>query len=174
MRLQGLAISAALLSAVSLWQTSSSADVVATMPAPPAMTETTTTTYAGPNRGLVFGGLFMLGAPYIASVIVASESDHPGDNKLYIPVAGPWLDLGQRGDCSSATMNCSNEPMNKAFLIGDGIFQGVGALSLVVGLMVPERHVVHRVVRSADAKPSVRFAPVTYRGGSGLAAFGSF
>ena len=59
--------------------------------------ETVSTT--GPNRALLHSGVFMLGVPYVASIIVAAGSDHPGDSNLYLPVAGPWMDLGSRGSC---------------------------------------------------------------------------
>jgi hypothetical protein len=62
--------------------------------------ETVTTT--GPNRELLHGGILALGVPYVASVVVAATSDRPEDKHLYIPVAGPWMDLANRSGCGNA------------------------------------------------------------------------
>src|SRR4051812_24019450 len=58
--------------------------------------ESTETT---PNAELIASGLFTLAVPYMASVVVATESSRAGDHYLYTPVAGPWLDLSNRDDC---------------------------------------------------------------------------
>ena len=61
--------------------------------------ETVTTT--GPNRELLRGGILALGVPYAASVVVAATSDRSEDKHLYIPVAGPWMDLANRSGCGN-------------------------------------------------------------------------
>ena len=62
--------------------------------------ETVTTT--GPNRELLHSGILALGVPYVASVVVAATSDRTEDKHLYIPVAGPWMDLANRSGCGNA------------------------------------------------------------------------
>jgi hypothetical protein len=132
----------------------------------------------GPNTALISSGLFTLGIPYVTSVIVATQSDHAGDNHLYIPVAGPWLDLANRGNCGGITQpSCDNETTYKVLLIADGVLQGIGALEIVGGLLTPTTRTVaaDRKHQTAALEPHVRVAPTAMgRGGYGLAAVGSF
>jgi hypothetical protein len=88
-----------------------------------------------PNVPLLVTGLVVLGGSYGASAIVGAASDRKEDDKLFIPVVGPWLDLHQR-DCSANP--CSNEGLNKALLISDGVLQGVGALGIVLSWVIPQ------------------------------------
>ncbi|MGC4069063.1 MAG: hypothetical protein QM784_31350 [Polyangiaceae bacterium] len=46
-----------------------------------------------PNRPLLVTGAVISGASYAGSAIVAATSDRGSDDKLYYPVAGPWLSL---------------------------------------------------------------------------------
>jgi hypothetical protein len=119
----------------------------------------------GPNRSLLSGGLFTFGIPYAASAIVAVESPNSADRHLFIPVAGPWLDLANRPSCTE----CGTETVNKVLLVGNGILQGLGALQIVGALMFPEE----RVVRTSAMTITITPASV---GGSapGLAAYGTF
>ena len=79
-------------------------------------TEVTTdqTSTTGPNRTLLHSGIWVLGLSYVPAIVVAAESSRSEDRKLYIPVAGPWMDLAsaalahrmftamrQRARCSS-------------------------------------------------------------------------
>ncbi len=95
----------------------------------------TKTTTTWPNVPLLLTSVVVLGASYGASVIVAAESDRKADDKLNIPVAGPWIDLHDR-DCGATP--CAHKNWDKALLIGDGVLQGVGALGLVLSLVVPQ------------------------------------
>jgi hypothetical protein len=88
-----------------------------------------------PHRVLLVTGLVMLGGSYAASAVVAAESDRAADEKLFLPVVGPWLDLKHR-DCGVDP--CGNETFHKALLIGDGALQGIGALSLLLSVIIPE------------------------------------
>ena len=88
-----------------------------------------------PNVPLLVTGLVLFGGSYGASAIVGAASDRKADDKLFIPVVGPWLDLHQR-DCDANP--CSHEGLNKALLIGDGVLQGVGALGMVLSLVIPQ------------------------------------
>jgi len=182
-------------------QPAMSAPVVVTQPAAPAATPapaaTTSTTsgsvpgpvvvnngdapraegaheYAGPNRALLMSGIIVAGVPYLASVGVAASSNHNGDNNLYIPVIGPWLDIGSRGDCPVGSNACDNETANK-FLIGaDGVLQAIGALQIIGSFMFPETHSV-TTVAATKWTPELTLAPAKMgKTGYGLTAFASF
>src|SRR5262249_23148051 len=64
-----------------------------------------------PNPALLGGGLGTIVLGYTPAMIVGIVSDHKGDDKLFIPVVGPWLDLGQRG-CSGTTVVGPNGPFD--------------------------------------------------------------
>jgi hypothetical protein len=126
---------------------------------------------AGPNSTMLGSGLFTFGVPYIASVVVAANSDHAGDNHLYIPVVGPWLDFANRGDCGAiGQQSCDNETVNKVLLVVDGVFQGVGALEIVGAFLSPETRTV-----SVATNPRFKLGPSSVgRSGYGVAAVGTF
>lgn len=88
-----------------------------------------------PHRTLLLTGLVVLGGSYGASAIVGAKSDRSADQKLFLPVVGPWLDLKSR-DCGVNV--CGNDGVNKALLIGDGALQGLGALGLLLSVIIPE------------------------------------
>ena len=114
-------------------------------------------TVSGPNRAMLSSGLFTLGVPYVASVVVAAGSDHPGDNNLYIPVAGPWMDLADRGGCGGfGQPSCNAETGYKVLLVADGILQGLGALNIIGAFAFPET----RTTVVAD-HPRVFVSPTT-------------
>lgn len=103
------------------------------------------TTETVPNRGLIMSGLFLFGATYAASIIVpAATSDYSPDKKLYVPIAGPWLDLGERkGNCGrSGAPSCDKEDLYQVLIIADGIGQGVGALQVLSGFLFPVHNTV--------------------------------
>jgi hypothetical protein len=143
--------------------------VVATPPGPAAETKT----YNGPNRALLGTGLVSFGLSYIPSVVVAAVSSQSADHHLYVPVVGPWLDLGNRPDCGVANTACDNETSNKVLLAVDGVFQGVGVVAIVAGLLTPEHETIVRAAQKE--KPGVRLTPARLgSGGYGLAAVGKF
>jgi hypothetical protein len=111
---------------------------------------------SGPNRAMLSTGLFAFGVPYVASVVVAAQSDHQGDKHLYVPIAGPWMDLADRGDCGRLGQTpCDTETGYKVLLVVDGVLQGVGALDIVGAFLFPET----RIVRAANEPPRVMIAP---------------
>lgn len=87
-----------------------------------------------PNTPLLVTGVVVLGASYGASVIGAARSESETDDKLYIPVAGPWLALSDR-DCSVDP--CSRKTLDTTLLVGSGVVQGLGALSVLMSLFIP-------------------------------------
>jgi hypothetical protein len=129
-------------------------------------------TTSGPNRQLLHSGMFALGLPYVASVIVAATSDRSEDKNLYIPVAGPWIDLGNRSGCGQVGQaSCNTETAYKVLLIGNGILQGVGALEIVGSFLFPETH----TLAVAKAEPRVFVTPYYVGTGSyGVSALAQF
>jgi len=169
----------------------SSTTVVAPQPAPapqttvvqPAPAAQTTTTagvldrrheegesaYA-PNRYLLTSGLIVFGVPYLTSVIVASSSNHYGDSHLFVPLAGPWMDIADRGPNN---LSNDNETTNKVLLGVDGVFQAIGAIEIVSALLMPETVEHATTVETAGTKVHFTPAKVGYEG-YGLAAFATF
>jgi hypothetical protein len=126
-----------------------------------------------PNQAMLTSGAFALGVPYVASIIVAAESNHPGDKNLYVPVAGPWMDLSDR-HCATGEI-CGHEGLYKGLLIADGIFQGIGALNIAGAFLFPETLTVTEAAkRNRHLTAGVRVAPVSVGSGYGLAAVGAF
>jgi hypothetical protein len=127
-----------------------------------------------PNRALLMTGLVLGGVPYVASIAVAASSGHAGDSNLWIPIIGPYVDLGNRGGCP-ATGSCAGETGNKALLIGDGVIQTIGAIEILGSFIFPETIRTTATVTTSSGA-SVTFAParVGSAGAYGLAALGSF
>jgi hypothetical protein len=102
--------------------------------------DASTTSRSVPNRPLLVTGFLLLAASYAPAAIVAATSDREADEKLYYPVAGPWLDLNHRG---CAADPCDNKDFNRGLLVADGIVQGAGALGVLLSLVVPEKTTRH-------------------------------
>jgi hypothetical protein len=149
----------------------------AVAPRPPAPTVMATPppaetpeAYTGPNRALIGTGLVTFGLAYIPAVIVAGQSTVSADHHLYVPVAGPWMNIAQRPACGPEANACDTETTNKVLLGVDGVFQGIGVLTTLAGFLTPEP--AEPVV---TAKPSLHVVPAKVgRTGYGIAAFGQF
>lgn len=128
-----------------------------------------------PNRPLLITGGAIIAASYIPPVIVAATSERNGDEYLYIPVAGPWIDLGERGGCGPNP--CGEEAVYKTLLVATGIAHLVGTGLIVSSFIVPERNDSARPMTRAKVteptKPIVVPAQVG-RSGAGLALVGRF
>jgi hypothetical protein len=127
-----------------------------------------------PNRALLMTGLILGGVPYVASMAVAASSGHVGDSNLWIPIVGPYVDLGNRGGCP-ASGSCAAETGNKALLIGDGVIQTIGAIEILGSFIFPDTVRTTATVTTSSGA-SVTFAPakVGSAGAYGLAAVGRF
>ena len=154
-----------------------------TVQQPPVSTTTTTaspfvpserayeqTTQKLPNRALLSTGTSIFVVSYVPSLVVAVVSDRDEDKRLFIPVVGPWIDLGQR-DCNARPCG-SREDINKAMIITSGIAQGAGVLLGLSSLFIPETVTTKGTERSA--KPEVHVVPVSYADGAGIGAIGRF
>lgn len=174
MNRKGIATTAgcgAVVLAAAMWSANARAqDAVGTTS--PTVVEQTTS--SPPNVPLIASGLVLFGGTYAASGIVAAANNNSYDNHLFIPVAGPWLDLANRPDCGGfGQTSCGAEGVFKALLIADGAAQGLGALATVLGFVVPETRTT--VVAAKNDKPRVKLVPARLsRDGYGLAAYGKF
>jgi hypothetical protein len=124
-----------------------------------------------PNVPMLAAGGALFAGPYIAGVIVAAQSDLHEDKHLYVPVVGPWVDLGTR-PCTFQS-SCSNgDHWASAALIASGVSQGVGVVLAAASFFVPETQTSSNT--QAATKPSMHVMPVSYAGGGGVGASGTF
>jgi hypothetical protein len=141
----------------------------------PPPTAPRTTTYVAPegedvydswNAPVFATGALVFAGSYGAAAIASGMSDHPGADRLWVPVAGPWLALNDWGNCPITQSRCDTTTTDKVLLITDGVFQAAGLITMVDGLLSPSHHRV--VTRTADKKLHVE--PT----GNGFAVFGQF
>jgi hypothetical protein len=135
-------------------------------------TRVDTVQYAGPDRGLLRSGAWTLSLGYVPALVVAIQSPLPADRYLYVPVAGPWLDIAKR-DCDG----CRHEGLNQFLIAADGVVQGVGALEIVGSFLFLERTVTTRPARRnsrSHTALNLRFKPTRVPGGYGVTAIGNF
>jgi hypothetical protein len=130
------------------------------------------TTYRPPNVPIVVGGAIAFVGAYGTSIAVAAANSKSEDNWLYVPVFGPWIDLANRPGCGGFNEpSCSREDGSRALLVIDGVFQGLGVLTVALGLVVPQKR--HTVV--GVNKPTIQVFPAQVsRDGYGIAAAGKF
>jgi hypothetical protein len=152
-------------------------------PTPPTTTYPTTqyqhpmgeqrTEFLRPNPVLLGTGALTALSAYVPGFIVALGSDHDGDDWLYAPLIGPWLDLATRG-CGDGldTPTCGTTGFETAALIGSGVVQAIGAAQLVAAFTLPQRKLESQ---ASSTKPRVNIAPTSFgRGAQGIMAFGTF
>ncbi|MBA3454955.1 MAG: hypothetical protein H0T42_17835 [Deltaproteobacteria bacterium] len=120
---------------------------------------------------LIFAGSY--GASVVAAADASADNRERGFNRLYIPLAGPWLALADRGDCPVTSAACDTETTTKVLLVADGIFQAAGVLAMIDGILEPSSHRVQ--VRNTKLDTKVRVTPATVgTGDPGVAVFGRF
>jgi hypothetical protein len=125
------------------------------------------------NAPIFVSGALVFGAAYGASVITAASSDDArGNHRLYVPLAGPWLALSDRGSCDISRASCDNETTAKVLLIADGVFQAAGVLGMLDGIFQPSSHRV--ITRRAKLDTKVHVVPSTVHGDPGVAVLGRF
>ena len=95
------------------------------------------------NAPMFATGAVVFAGSYGASAIVASQSDHVGADRLYVPVVGPWLALSDWGNCPIDQQRCDSTTTDKFLLIGDGVFQAAGLIGMVSSLLTPTHHTVY-------------------------------
>ena len=130
------------------------------------------TVYDDYNARVLTTGAVLFGTSYAASVIVAAsasdENRERGFGRLYIPIAGPWLALGEHSDCPITSPSCDRETTTKLLLVADGLFQAAGILAIADGILEPSSRRVRVRNTTLGIKPSV------VKGNPGVAVFGRF
>ncbi len=137
----------------------------------PVTERTTTSEATGPSMTMVRSGVLIFALSYVPALVVGTTSGLDSDRTLFVPIAGPWIDLAQRPGCSPATQ-CNTENTNKVLLATDGVFQAVGALTVVGGLLTTAHETT--TVRSASAVAPLRLSPAQLGSGYGVIAAGAF
>ena len=117
------------------------------------------------NAPVFATGALVFAGSYGAAAIVAATSEHPGADRLYVPVAGPWLALNDWGDCPISDPRCDENTTDKVLLVADGVFQAAGVITMVTGILSPTSHTVYRT-RTVDK--GYKLTPT----GRGLAVIG--
>jgi hypothetical protein len=142
-------------------------------PAAPLTTETTTSQATGPSMAMVGSGVGIFALSYLPAVVVGATSGLNADRTLFVPVAGPWIDLTQRPGCAPGT-SCNGENTAKVFIVVDGVFQAIGALTIIGGFL-STAHETTTVRTAADLRPTLHLTPVQMgQGGYGMQAIGTF
>ena len=119
------------------------------------------------RTGLVAGGISMFAAPYLISVIVAAGNANTGsDNVLYIPVLGPFIDLGNQH-----SYDASSNALAGVFLVLDGVLQATGVALTIWGLAVPKTVLVRN---DLGALKNVRITPMVAKNMTGLGVAAQF
>jgi hypothetical protein len=126
-----------------------------------------------PNPWILTTGAVLFLAPYTAGVLVNATNSLPADKELNWPVAGPWLDLGQR-ECTFGAACTTTDHVAAGLLIADGIAQGAGVVLMVASAFIPGATRSATTTNAKHAKPHVDVAPVSFRSGGGLGAIGTF
>lgn len=128
---------------------------------------------------LVAGGVGLTAAAYgIGAACAAAWPEVPGSDALYIPVAGPWITLGQSG-CSPDDPGCEAIVVVRGILLVlDGLVQAGGLAVAGEGLFMTTESETGR----APAPPAPRRAtavtvtpvPMVTDRQTGLGVVGSF
>jgi hypothetical protein len=107
-----------------------------------------------PRKGLVISGAIVLGTTYFLSASIGMASSNHDDRWLAVPVLGPFLDLGARGDRSSCPSDatCPVEIVIRTYLAIDGVVQAAGALLLISGFAFQKKEFVSDTYYSASQR----------------------
>lgn len=116
-----------------------------------------------PNKPLLFLGGGLLVGSYVTTAAVTAASDSPNrDQRLYIPIAGPWASLADGGLSTR----------DAVLTAGSGIIQGAGAAFLIASFLVPER-IPAATIQAKNVRVNV--TPTSFGAASaGIGAVGTF
>ena len=144
----------------------------------PPPSDTAPPRFTDGSNDLLVGGSLAFGAAYWAALYVGGTSDVTSDHLMLIPVVGPWLAYGERPPCGEGKRipGCANDAAARAFLVADGVLQGVGAVLVVVALALPRpaRETSPLAAPPPAAATGVHFAPLSVGGGFGVGATAHF
>jgi hypothetical protein len=82
------------------------------------------------SAALVASGTIALSLGYGVAAVLAVSSTYGKDRLLFIPIAGPWIDLGLR------PRSTTEENWARAGLVADGVAQLVGLVLVITGLVM--------------------------------------
>ena len=115
--------------------------------------------------GLIAGGLGLTATAYgISAAVAATAGEFPGQESLYIPVAGPWIALGQSG-CSDGETDCTSDLVLRSVLLvlsGLGQLGGLGIAAEGI-FMTTEADAPPNEARKAAPVSNVRLTPLAVR-----------
>ncbi len=134
------------------------------------------------RSGLLAGGISMFSVPYLISVLVAAGNADTGNaNALYIPVIGPFIQMGNVktgsktcdsfGYCYYSGTDPAGVAVADVFLVLDGVLQGLGVAMAVYALAVPKTVLVRN---DLGALKNVTVTPMVGRTMTGLGVTGQF
>lgn len=115
------------------------------------------------RKGLIIGGAITFGVTYIVSTFAAAvaqdinstDGSNADVSALLLPVAGPFLEIGQ-----------TDSSVARFYLVGLGLGQTAGAIMLIYGLTSPRTLLVRN--------DQLSIAPMIGHGASGLTVMGRF
>jgi hypothetical protein len=116
-----------------------------------------------PRKGLIIGGASTWAFGYTFSVVAAvNNGGETARNWNYVPVAGPFLYLHNRTECTASrasadtTVNpCLDDWATPLIFTMFGLVQAVGVTLVAFGFLSPSEH----VVTGENAGPAPRDAP---------------
>jgi len=131
----------------------------------------TVTSKGGPSRGMLISGAVTFGLSYGAAAIVAGTSSLDADRRMFVPFAGPWMALSDRGPCGAGeAKSCNAAAAEKAAIVADGVFQGLGGILVIAAFFNPETTTTTKYAKG----PTFHVAPSRVESGYGLTAGGTF
>ena len=132
------------------------------------------TEFLRPNQQLLTAGGLTFLAAYVPSFVVAATSDHDDDKWLYLPAAGPFVDLATRG-CSNniQTGTCGTTAWERGALIASGTVQTVG-IAMIVGSFFSNSRKLVTTTGEVDKPRLLSITPTTLGAAPGVVAVGTF
>lgn len=118
-----------------------------------------------PNKAVLITGGALLVGTYATTAALTAANGPVADKDLYIPVAGPWINLADRGS------DRSNETRDTVLIAGSGVLQGIGALMAVTSFFIPEKVPAARIT-AGNVKMNI--TPTAGPGAGGIGASGTF
>ena len=129
------------------------------------------------NTPVFSTGATVFAISYGAGVISAASTDTKSNDRLYVPLVGPWLALHDRvhdNNCGAlSNSRCDTNTTAEVLLVVDGVFQAAGLLAMVDGVFDPGSHEVSATVAS-NKKVHITPAPVGANADPGIWAMGRF
>src|SRR5262249_29879849 len=99
---------------------------------------------------------------------VGAQSPLDADKRNFIPVVGPWLDIGQR-PCAFGGACSTSDNVGSAFLIVSGAAQGIGIILAATSFAAPDA-----TIHLEPPSTKMMVLPMTFGAGAGVGAAGMF